>query len=151
MKRIYPTHKRNLNHSELYLQLYIYLTPLLPPAPTSTNHVLAWFAGPALQSGRKATWSGGSSPHHKECDLSFWQNLHISPIEQPSGASLYSTWGPEFYCVCVATCIYISCTWRTHTHTHGVISTGDREDMSPPLFEIPFVSPHFKNMFIYFF
>ena len=59
------------------------------------------------------------------------------------------TWEVSVHCWCTTEsrvgCIEPSAVALYTPASMGVISTGDRGDMSPPLFKIPFVSPPKKN------
>ena len=140
-------HKQNLNHSELYLLTTTLYLSNTPPPPTPTMNIdqsrSCLICGTSVAVGKK---SNVAPPRW----FSFWQNLHNTSAPLNSlVVPAYTAHEGQSFTVCVATCIYIYCTWRTHTH--GVISTWDRGEMSPALFEIPFVSPPLYKYVYYFF
>ena len=138
-------HKRNLNHSELYLLTTTLYLSNTPPPPTPTMNI---------DQSRSCLICGTSvAVKEKQCGTSplifllAESTQHISPIEQPIMPA-YTTHGGQSFTLCCNLHIYLL--HLTHTHAWRNFHLGQGE-MSPPLFEIPFVSPHFTNMFIIIF
>ena len=104
-------HKRNLNHSELYLLTTTLYLSNTPPAPTPKINI--------YQS-RSCLICGTSVAVWKKSNMApprwfpFWQNLHNSsvPLNSLSCQPIQHMGGRVL--LCVLQLAYLYCTWRTH-------------------------------------